>query len=123
MIRTSSKTDADLARRLLHNQVTVERVNNDRRRIPAPWVQPIRQTAHRPFTTPAPVTPHPNHDPPFIPAAHLSRIPSVPLHLHRAVAIPRQLSAVHAPSRTKLLHRRCARTPGTDLLDTRSQVV
>src|SRR5713226_9281908 len=123
MIRTSSKTHADLARRLAQNQVTVQCFDNDRRGIPPPWVQPIRQTAHRPFTTAAPISPHPDHDPPFIPAAHLSRIQSVPLHLHRAVAIPCQLSAVHAPSRTKLLHRRCARTSGTDLLDTSSQAV
>src|SRR5712691_2766675 len=123
IIWTSSKTDADLARRFAHNQVTVECFDNDRRRIPAPGVQPIRQTAHCPFTTPAPVTPHPNLDPAFIPAAHLTRIHSVSLHLHCAVVIPCQLPAVRAPSRTKLLHRGSARTSSAHLLDTSSQAV
>jgi len=65
----------------------VERFNDYYCRIPPPWVQPIRQTAHRVAAIPAHVPPHPDDNPSLTQAADLTAVETVPLYAYSS-AIP-----------------------------------
>ncbi len=118
----ASEADADRARGLPQNQMTVERFNDDCSRIPPPRMQPIRQSAHRVAAIPAQVSPHPNDNPSLTQAADLTAVATMPLHPH-ASTITRQLPALCTAPRPKLFNRWRPRTSRAQVLDGNSEAV
>ena len=116
LVTASSETDADRARRLTQNQIPPKRFDDDGGRIPPPWMQPIRQPAHRVAAIPAHVSPHPNQNPSLTQSADLTVVAAMPLHPHPSASAC-QLPALRTESRSKFFNGWCSSAVRAELFD------
>ena len=98
--------------------------DDDRTCVPAPWMQPIRQQAHRVAAGQAQKAPDPNDDPTsFNKSANLSRVHAVPDQLQNTLGAPGRLATEDTILRTESLQKRGIRASRAELLDTNGKAM
>jgi hypothetical protein len=118
------KSGADRTRRFQENAMSVQGLDYHCGRIPPPWMQPIRQQAHRMPTNQTEEASHPDDDPSgFRQTADLARIHPVSYDLQHALGVPRGLPAENTKCRTNNAQRWGIGVPRAQLLDTSCQAV
>ena len=104
--------------------MAVQSFDDDRARVPAPWVQPVRQQAHRVAAGQAQKALDPDDNPArFDKSPNLARVHAVSNHLQSSIAIPGSLTAEDTKQGTKNFPRRGVRTPRAELLDSKCEAM
>ena len=118
------KPGANRACRFPENAVAEQSFDDDRACVPAPWMQPIRQQAHRVAAGQAQKAPDPNDDPTsFNKPANLSRVHAVPDQLQNTLGAPGRLATEDTILRTESLQKRGSRASCAELLDTNGKAM
>ena len=98
--------------------MTKQCLNNDRSRIPAPRVQPVRKHAHCVTASQAEKSADPDEDPArFNQTADLAGVHAVTYYLQNPFGIPGGLAADDTMCGTKFFKRGSIRAFGAELLD------
>jgi hypothetical protein len=104
--------------------VTKQCLNNDRSRIPAPGVQPVRQHAHCVTASQAEKPADPDDDPArFNQTADLARVHAVAYYLQNSFGIPGGLAAGDTMRGTKIFKSGSIRAFGAELLDSNGEAM